>query len=170
MVSGGQGHNNVMVRELNYLTVQDLMWVNLQVTKEPQNWDFARLEEGVFLQYGYGESSDLVDQAAQFLTKFATLRPFTLGNEACALIGGIAFLEMNGRGLYLEDSEAVAFYEELVADPRHAREKLTVKLTEHDVETHHGTPDVRGILGEVLARYAESVNHLVKTAPAVPLA
>lgn len=160
----------VMTRELNYLTVQDMMWVNLQVTGEPQNWNFARLEEAVFLQYGYGESAELERQAARFITRFAALRPFSHGNEACALVGAIGFLEINGRGLYLEDSEAASFYRELVSDPSHAKEKLTVKLLEHDIHTHHGTPPVREILGDVLARFDGAIKQLVATAESAPLA
>ena len=42
---------------LHYLTIQDILWINLQVTKKVQHFNYARLEEGTFYQYGYGRST-----------------------------------------------------------------------------------------------------------------
>lgn len=148
---------------LSYLTVQDMMWVNLQLTKEPQPWNYATLEEGVFYQYGYGKSADLIAQAASFLTGFAAKRAFKTGNEACAFVGFVAFLEMNDHTLNLSDAEATSWVAEAFSHPEKAAEMLQSKLGNIHTHTHHGTPDARAILGDVLARYPETVAGLVKS-------
>ena len=56
---------------LNYLTVQDMLFLNLQITKSVQPFDYARLEEAVFYQYAPGQSTDLVAQGARFLVGFS---------------------------------------------------------------------------------------------------
>ena len=81
---------------LVYLTVQDMLYINLQATKKVNAFDFARLEEGTFYQYGYGPSKDLLRQAQRFSKGFLKNAPFTEGNELTALIGTLAFLEVNG--------------------------------------------------------------------------
>lgn len=140
-----------------------MMWVNLQLTKEPQPWNFATLEEGVFYQYGYGKSADLVAQASAFLTGFAAKRAFKSGNEACAFVGFVAFLEMNDHTLNLTDAEAGDWLAAAFAGPGSVREMVEVKLGHIHTHTHHGTPDARAILGDVLARYPETVAGLVKS-------
>lgn len=148
---------------LSYLTVQDMMWVNLQLTKEPQPWNYATLEEGVFCQYGYGTSVDLVGQAASFLTGFANKRAFKSGNEACAFVGMVAFLEMNNHTLNLSDAEASDWVAVAFKEPGSVKEMIEARLGHIHTHTHHGTPDARAILGDVLARYPQTVARLVKS-------
>src|SRR5579859_856242 len=88
---------------LKYLTVQDMLWINLQATKKVQHFNFARLEEATFYQYGYGSSRDLARQAGRFLSGFLKLRPFDAGNEATAFIGCASFLLLNGSRLKVTD-------------------------------------------------------------------
>lgn len=150
---------------LNYMTVPDMMWVNLEIMKSPQPWNYATLEEAVFLQYRYGASADLVGQAAQFLAEFPGKRAFKSGNEATAFVGFVAFLVINGKDLHLDDAAAADWargvWENGTVDG--ARAKIEVLLEEHELHTHHGTPDVRGTLRAVLARYPETVKILRET-------
>ncbi len=154
------------MKALNTLTVQDMMWVNMQICKGQQPWNFATLEEATFNQYSYGESKDLVGQAARFLTGFVKLKPFKTGNEATAFVGVIAFLSMNGKDLHLGDQGALAWVQSVWEDGTvdGAKAKLEVLIEEHDLHLHHGVPDVRGILGDVLARFPETVDALAKSA------
>lgn len=147
---------------LNYMTVPDMMWVNLEIMKSPQPWNYATLEEAVFLQYSYGESADLVGQAAKFIVNFPKKRAFKSGNEAMAFVGLVAFLGINGKDLHLDDATASAWVQGVWDDGTvdGARAKLEVLLEEHELHTHHGTPDVRGTLRAVLARFPETVRIL----------
>lgn len=81
---------------VHYLTVQDMLWLNLQATGAVNPFDFMKLEEGTYYQYAYGGVSDLMAQAARFLTGFRRNAPFAEGNERTALLGALTFLSMNG--------------------------------------------------------------------------
>lgn len=94
---------------LAYVTVQDLLWLNMRITRKPCAFDYARLEEATFYQYGYGKSGDIFPQAARFASGFAAKRPFADGNSATALAGCTAFLLLNGYELALgPDGMAIA--------------------------------------------------------------
>ena len=71
----------MVTHQLLYLTVQDLLWINLQVTGTVNKFDYARLEDGAFYQYGYGKSKDLLAQAARFYPGLKHKAAFTAGNE-----------------------------------------------------------------------------------------
>lgn len=79
-----------------YLTVQDLIWINTQITGAPQPYNYDRLEEATYYQYSYRQSMDVPLQAARFLWGYLTYRPFAKGNLGTALIGVLTFLEING--------------------------------------------------------------------------
>jgi prophage maintenance system killer protein len=142
---------------LKYLTVQDILWINLQSTHKVLHYHFAKLEEGTFYQYAYGASADLVSQAPRFLTGFARLRPFEFGNVATAFIAFAAFVELNGHTLELNDREAQAWALDAIAG------KVSVgdKIGAADHEAHHeGPTDVRGKVREILERYPETIQAL----------
>lgn len=147
------------MKALNTLTVQDMMWVNMQICRAQQPWNFATLEEATFNQYSYGDSKDLVGQAGRFLSGFVKLKPFVKGNEATAFVGLVAFLVMNGRDLHLEDAGALEWVNGVLGEDSAdgVRAKLELLIEEHDLHLHHGVPDVRGILCDVLARFPETV-------------
>ncbi len=96
---------------LRYLTVQDLLWINLQATKKVQHFNYARLEEAAFYQYGYGSSRNIARQAARFLNGLMKIHPFDAGNDVTAFIGCLAFLRLNGLELNLADASAPAWIE-----------------------------------------------------------
>jgi len=160
---------NSAMAKLYTLTVPDMLWVNLQVTKDTQQYSFARLEEAVFCQYGYGGSDDVLGQAAQFLTGFRRLRPFTHGNAACAFIGMVVFLEMNGFALDFPESEAVAWATEAWADESAVTAKIAAATHPHDAEIHDDIPSAREIAEQVLAKYREAIQTLNSEEPVVAL-
>lgn len=82
--------------EWRYLTLQDLIWINTEVTKRPQRYSYERLEEATYYQYSYRQSRDVVLQAARFLGGYLKYRPFAQGNYATALIATLALLQING--------------------------------------------------------------------------
>lgn len=140
---------------LNYLTVQDVLYLNLQITKSPQAFDYARLEEAVFYQYAPGQSTDLAKQGARFLTGFTKMAPFSAGNEACAFAGLVVFLEANGRSIGLDDAEGAKWFRAVVDDRGLAEESIK----EHWGAWHesHGLPDWESLCDDVVARYPETL-------------
>lgn len=148
--------------DLKYLTVQDMLWINLKVCRKVNRYDFARLEEATFYQYGYGKSLDLVGQAGRFVKGFVAKAPFTDGNEATAFVGLVGFLRINGRRLRLDDKEALDWFRRSVV----GGEGPSIDLADVVIEdsTHHGpipADAVNRILREVLAEYPETVSGLL---------
>lgn len=129
-------------KSLHYLTVQDLLFINLQVDKQVNKFDFAALEDASYFQYGYGSSTNVVEQAARFYRGFLEKAPFTAGNEGTALVGVLAFLTINGFSLKGKESEAATRLSEL------GREHVSYE----DLD-HHGEPDIKAAITEVMAKY-----------------
>ncbi|MDW8051190.1 MAG: hypothetical protein RMJ83_01785 [Armatimonadota bacterium] len=92
--------------EWRYLTLQDLVWINMEVTKSPQRYSYDRLEEATYYQYSYRKSRHVPLQAARFLWGYLKYRPFSAGNLATALIAVLAFLEINGYETHLPVEQA----------------------------------------------------------------
>lgn len=87
--------------EWRYLTLQDLIWINTEVTKRPQRYAYDRLEEATYYQYSYRQSRDVVRNTARFLWGYLQYRPFEQGNYATALIATLALLHINGYAVHL---------------------------------------------------------------------
>lgn len=149
---------------LHYLTVQDILWINLQVTKKVHHFNYAKLEEASFYQYAYGDSNSLLAQAARFLTGFLKLHPIDAGNEATAFVGCAAFLKINGWSLNVPCEKACDWLD-LVRTKPSASELLS---TATEDAHHHAAlvPDVRGAVNEVLHEYSVAVD-LLSTRPIV---
>jgi prophage maintenance system killer protein len=156
--------------KLRTLTVPDFLWLNQELTKSRQKYSFATLEEGVFYQYSYGSSKNVVEQAARLLTGFAKLNPFEKGSSATALAGTIAFLKMNELDLKLEPTSAKAWAESIWSNPSTAASAISGLVEEFHLHTHHGTAPSREILGEVLAAYSDALEALIQSEPERPLA
>jgi prophage maintenance system killer protein len=136
---------------LNYLTVQDILWINLQITKKVQHFNYARLEEATFYQYAYGESNSLFPQADRFLSGFVKMHPFDSGNEATAFVACLAFLQVNG----FATSAGLDWFH------RALDKAASVSEIAIAAEGGHGlVPDVRGAVGEVLERYEAAIDSL----------
>ncbi|MBL8048585.1 MAG: hypothetical protein JNJ45_07885 [Chthonomonas sp.] len=131
-------------KKLHYLTVQDLLFVNLQVDKKVNTFDFAALEDASFFQYGYGQSTDILTQASRFYRGFLEKAPFTAGNEGTALVGALTFLAINGYTLKGRESEAPARLTELSRD-----------LISYEDIDEHGEPDIHGAIADVMSRYGK---------------
>ncbi len=156
--------------KLRTLTVPDFLWLNQELTKGRQKYSFATLEEGVFYQYSYGASTQVIEQAARLLTGFAKLNPFIKGSTATALAGTIAFLKMNDLELKLAPHEAKAWAEQIWANPASAASAISALTAEYHLHTHHGIAPSREILGEVMAHYSSALQELIEAEPERPLA
>ncbi len=144
-----------MARDINYLTVQDHLWINFQVTKQKYDFNFATLEEGVYYQYGYGKSTDVLAQAARYATGFAKKSPFSKGSEATGFVGLLAFLQLNGYDVTLTDADGPAFLERLHANPEQALSGIT-QVSHHD---HHAT--VAEVAGGVIESFPATLTKLI---------
>jgi prophage maintenance system killer protein len=154
--------------KLHTLTVPDMLWINLQLTGETVPYHYARLEEAVFTQFGHGSSRDVLAQAARFLTEFARLRPFARGNDACAFVGCLAFLAMNGHELRIRDQEAAQWVREVWADPDSALAKIKERVTARD-DDHGAHPDHYETARSVLDQFPSTLRELVKHEAPVPV-
>lgn len=110
--------------EWRYLTLQDLIWINSEITKSPQPYSYDRLEEATYYQYSYRQSRDVLLQVARFLWGYLKYRPFAQGNLATALIATLAFLHINGYETRLPVEEAAAWLEQIVARRKHPLEAI----------------------------------------------
>lgn len=140
---------------LNYLTVQDMLFLNLQLTKSPQPFEYARLEEAVFYQYAPGQSDNVVKQGARFLTGFAKMAPFSAGNLACAFVGLVAFLEANGKKLALTDDEAVGWIGE--TDREEVAKLIEARMHDVELDVAYGVPDYQEICLSVIGKYPKTI-------------
>jgi prophage maintenance system killer protein len=140
-----------MAASLHYLTVQDVLWINLQLTKKVQHFNYARLEEAVFYQYAYGDSRTLFPQAARFISGFLKMRPFEAGNEATALVSCLAFLYLNG---YTAQGDLRGWFDQAKTGKVEAIEAVAV---EDPHAGHTLVPDVRGAIRRVLDEHAAAI-------------
>jgi hypothetical protein len=105
---------------IRYLTVQDVLWINLWATRTVNRYQYADLEEAVFYQYAYGDKDQVPAQADRLYKGFLAKAPFDKGNEATAFITFAAFLRLNGYRLGIDDGGAPSETEFRVeADGRH---------------------------------------------------
>lgn len=155
-------------RRLNYLTVQDILWVNLQVTEKVLPFRYADLEEASYYQYGYGESVDLLGQAARLLGGFRRRSPFPQGNEATAFIAFAGFLSINGRRLTLEPSEVEAWMGRMIDPKAEDVEAVTEQVQDGPLiekTGEHGEPDVQATLEDLMEKYGGAVTQLRDGSP-----
>lgn len=143
---------------LRTLTVQDVLWTNLQITRRVNHYSNPRLEEATYYQFGYGDSNGLDAQAARLLAGFVRMHPFDAGNEATALAVTLVFLELNGQTLDLDDEGLSAVARGAFASPAAARELICDHLTA--VHSHGEVSSVRGAITDVLQRYPKSIGAL----------
>lgn len=93
-------------RQMKYLSVHDLVWLNATITGETQPFNYVALEEAMAAQYSYGESRDVPRQAANLLDTLVNKAPFQCGNVRTGFIATAAFLSANGYALKVGDDEA----------------------------------------------------------------
>lgn len=102
---------------MTYLSIQDFVWINHKVTRHVHPFEYSRLEDGVYCQYGYGTSKNLFEQAKKLLVGLNSQAPFKKGNRATAWIGFVAFLTCNGAKIKLSDDNALPWLDAFFAGP-----------------------------------------------------
>lgn len=155
-------------KRLATLTLQDVIWINLQVSRTVNRFRYADLEDAVFAQYGYGESVDLAKQAAAFFRALIAKAPFTAGNEATALIALAGFLAINGRRLTWTSEDALAWierFESIQAADIEASSEVVTDGPIFESAAEHGEPDVPATLEDALQRYAGAIE-ILRAVPA----
>jgi death-on-curing protein len=153
---------------LHYLTVQDILWINLQVTKKVHRFSYARLEEATFYQCAYGESNSIVPQAARFLAGFVKMAPIEEGNDATALVAVLTFLRINGQEISLPDEQASAWFEGVRSGRVKAREAIDSIATPGQCGHHlEGSPNIRATVFDVLSTLPTSIASLIGRQPVV---
>ncbi len=146
---------------LRYLTVQDVIWINTELTKRVQPFDYATLEEAVFFQYSYGAAQGVLPQAARFMSGLARLAPFAAGNAATAFVAGVAFLKNNGYRFNLSDESARGWAGDVFAAKVEVEQALRNAVAENE-EHHHGlTPNVADAVSAAMDAYPLTIEALL---------
>jgi prophage maintenance system killer protein len=140
---------------IHYLTVQDVLWINQEVTKEVNDFKYAQLEEATYAQYAYGKSKDVLTQAGQFLERFMRLKPFTNGNRATAFVATLTFLLMNDYNVVLDPGQATEWALG-VAERRISGRDAVAQIAVPRAPSHI-KPVVRTIVHDIIEKYAETV-------------
>jgi len=130
---------------MRYLTVQDILWIHLQLGGTNDAYRFADLEEATFYQYAYGDSRSVQDQAARLLWGFTKKAPLATHNAEVALLATKGFLIANGFKLTAKFSASAS-------DSLAAAKEAIHGASEPDPHAH--TAEVRTILGDLLATAA----------------
>jgi prophage maintenance system killer protein len=141
-----------------YLTVQDILWINSEATKKTNAFDYDKLEQASFYQYGYGTSTNILKQAAKFLTGFMDNAPFESGNDVTAFLGFVSFIHLNGYDLNLPDREAADWVRRVKSGEINAEEAVA-KLTQLTAGHHENDP--QGCMELAFAAYPATVEALV---------
>jgi prophage maintenance system killer protein len=145
---------------MHYLTVQDVLWIHLQIAKKAEKFHYAKLEEAVGYQYAYGKSKDVISQAARFFWGFQQMSPFEGDNRAVAMAAGITFLKLNGLNLNVGVRELPEWFARV---SNRVESKLAVETSVvHDDHGHHTTP--REAATSVLAAYESAIQKVLVSA------
>jgi len=123
----------VLRESVNYLTVQDVLWINLQVTGKVNRFSYARLEEATYYQYAYGESNHIPAQVARFVPGFLKMKPLDEANKVTAFVAALTFLEMNNFHVDLNDKAAVDWFNDLADNKGHHDHAESVKVVAESV-------------------------------------
>ena len=81
---------------IEYLTVHDLAWINTIVTGQVNSYNYFDLESVMAGQYSYGDSHNVLKQAAEMLQRSLDKKPFSEGNRPSSLVALLTFLNANG--------------------------------------------------------------------------
>ena len=143
---------------MHYLTVQDVIWIHLQITKNQEAFSFANLEEATSYQYAYGKSHDVLAQAARFVPGFVAKSPFATGNRAVAFASGIVFLELNGLHFNPNAKDLVDWFGQ-ASNPTTSRASIESAI-EKNPGIHHAT--ARTVAEAVIAQYEATIKKLLE--------
>jgi len=148
-----------MASQLHYLTVQDILWINLQITEKVSSYSFAKLEEATYYQYAYGESRQVHAQAARFLAGFPKLQPLEFGNDSTAFVALITFLKLNGLEIHLTDAKAAEWYRSVQTGETKA-EAAVRHIAKSPINDHHHAVDIRGTVRDTMKAYVKTLKSL----------
>lgn len=141
---------------MRYLTVHDVIWINTAATGSPQRYQFDRLENAVYSQYSYGDSRNVLTQAARMFRRLLLDKPFEQGNEWTALVATATFLRLNGYTLRIDAEEVQTILTQL------AQGRLGVR--EFVLQRAQPLEEAGGTLREVVAQVCQSLRLPMKTA------
>lgn len=127
--------------ELRYLTVQDVIWINSEITGSVQPFRYDALEECTSYQYSYRQSRDLIRQAARFLMGFLKYAPFEEGNAETAFVAVLTFLEINGYHAHCPAVEAKNWLEQVISRKKHPLD--AVRQIAHPAPPSSQPPTIR---------------------------
>ncbi|MCS7300616.1 MAG: hypothetical protein NZ556_03580 [Fimbriimonadales bacterium] len=144
--------------EWRYLTLQDLIWINSEVTRSPQPYSYDCLEEATYYQYSYRQSRDVPLQAARFLWGYLKYRPFARGNLATALIATLAFLHLNGYDTHLPPEHAADWIEQVALRRKHP----LAAIRQIAIPALAGTrpESLRELVHHLIELYEDALHHL----------
>lgn len=145
---------------IHYLTVQDILWINHEVTGEVLSYKHLQLEEATFGQYSYGGAQGVVEQAATFLSTFGKLRPFQGGNRATAFVAVLSFLKLNGHRLTLDPAIAGDWFAKASGRASDAKSAILNAVSEAPAEPDDIKPAVRTTVRDVIKAYQDAVRSL----------
>lgn len=155
---------------LAYLTVPDVLWLSLRLTGERVPFDNVALEEAVFYQYAYGDSDEVVAQAARLLEGFVAKRPFDRGNEAVALVATAAFLAMNGLTMGIDPRRSAVWAKDIWSGEIRAADALASSTKQAETDVSYGIPSAQAALAAALSLYGPAAAELLEDEPLAPLA
>ncbi|MCS6829872.1 MAG: type II toxin-antitoxin system death-on-curing family toxin [Armatimonadota bacterium] len=141
---------------MRYLTVHDVIWINTAITGSPQRYHFDRLENAVYSQYSYGDSRNVLTQAARMFQRLVQDKPFAQGNEWTALVAAITFLRLNGYTLRLEAEEAQTALDQMLQG--------RVDLREFVLQRAQPQENAEGSLREIVTRICQQLHLPMKAA------
>lgn len=142
---------------MHYLTVQDVLWIHLQIAKKKGSFSFASLEEATSYQYAYGKSHNVLAQASRFFFGFQSKSPFDSANQAVAFVCGCVFLELNGVHLDPKEQDLAAWLQR-ANDPSTSKQAMAeTSAANHD--GHHAEP--REVAATVLERHKAAIGKLL---------
>ncbi len=144
---------------IHYLTVQDIIWINTEVTKETNEFKYAQLEEAAFYQYGYGKSENVLAQAAHFLQGFLKLRPFASGNRATAFISALTFLKINSYEINLNPDIADEWVIQIALKTKNAEDAIT-EIAEKTNKPYELKPRIRTEVKTLINTYQQTLEKL----------
>lgn len=145
--------------KVHYLTVQDVIWINLQVSHKVNHFQFARLEEATFCQYASGGQPSFETQAARLISGLMRLHPFSAANDATALVACEAFLNLNGHELTINDDLAPQWIGAVIDGQNSAKEAMAGNTKAVEGEF---IGDVRKPIQSALKKFECTVEQLVE--------
>ncbi len=131
------------------------------MAKKQNLFNMVTLEEAVYYQYGYGQSRDIIAQAAKYIVGFNEKKPFAGENDTTAFIGLITFLKINGYSVNLDAQSAASWIKTLGRSNEMAATKITeiASLQEHfhAISIEEATKSVLSQYGQVLVELKSAV-------------